>query len=143
MVLLTLFYRKVFNVLFIILNSYEYFKIIESSTRLNSVDSFKTYCSLDSSVSCHPFFLKFYQFSSIAIEYPNLGFNSSSLVLLVPGYVSCRSSLHHTIVCKFHYSPFFTKFILLEMRLVCFVSLPFLDMHIADLISNIIRCVCS
>ena len=42
------------KVKFIILNSYEYFKIIESSPQLNLVKLFRIYSSSDSSVSCHP-----------------------------------------------------------------------------------------
>ena len=52
-IVFTIFYRTVFNVLFIILNSNKYFKIIDSNPQLNIVESFRTLCSLDSSVSYH------------------------------------------------------------------------------------------
>ena len=38
-----------------------------------------------------------------------------------------------------HVSSFLTKFILLEMCLVCLVSLPFLAMHIEDLLFKTIK----
>ena len=55
MVLLTLYYITVFNVIFIILNSYKNFKLIESSHQLNPVDSLRAHCYLDSSVFCQFF----------------------------------------------------------------------------------------
>ena len=62
MVLLALFtysqniIRIVFNAIFIVLNSYEHFKLIESNHQLNPFDSFRTHFSLGSSVSYHPSF---------------------------------------------------------------------------------------
>ena len=52
MIFLTLFSRTVFNVIFIILNSSEYFKLIELSTQPNPVKSSITHCSSEYSVSC-------------------------------------------------------------------------------------------
>ena len=43
----------VFNVILIIINSYEHFKLIESNTQLNPFESFRTHCSSDSYVSYH------------------------------------------------------------------------------------------
>ena len=86
-----------------------------------------------------PLLQVFCQLSIITISYPNLGLNSSSLTLLVPISVNCISPSHHTVFYKLLSSTFLTNCILLEMCLVCLVFFPCLDMHIADLISNIIR----
>ena len=51
----------------------------------------------------------------------------------------CQLLTYLTPVNPVHLSPFLTKFILLEMFLVCLVSLPFLAIHTSDLLSNIIR----
>ena len=84
----------------------------------------------------------FCQLSSLTIAYPNLGSNSSSLTFLVPMFSSCRTNSYHTTLCRFHSSSFPTKCILLEMCLVCLVYLPFLSIHIADLLFNIMRGAC-
>ena len=54
-------------------------------------------------------------------------------------YSNFRHPSHHTFLCRLHSSPFITKWILLEMCLVCLVYLPFLDIHTSYLISNIMR----
>ena len=85
----------------------------------------------------------FSQLSSLTIAYPNIGFNSFSLTLLVPMSANYRPPSRKNILCIFHYSPFVTKCILLEMYMVWFLFLPLLSIHIADLLSNIIRVACS
>ena len=80
---------------------------------------------------------------SLTTAYTNLGFNSSSLTLLVPMSEKCRLPSHHTFLCIFHSSPFFTKWILLEILMVCLVYLPLLAIHKYALLSNILRGACS
>ena len=84
-----------------------------------------------------------YQLSIIIISYPNLWFNLYSLKFFVPISSSFRSRSHHTALCKFHASPFLTKYILLIICLVCLVSLTLSAIHKSDLLSNIIKCACS
>ena len=84
----------------------------------------------------------FCKLSSINIEYPNLGFNSSFLELFLLMSSSCIPPSHNTVWCKLHYSQFITKWNSLEMYLVCLVSLPLLSMYIADFLSIIMRCGC-
>ena len=79
------------------------------------------------------------QFSSLTIIYFILGVRSGSLKLLVPIYANCRPPSHQSILCILNFYPFLTKFILLAMCLVCLLSLPFLSMHIADLLSKTIK----
>ena len=78
------------------------------------------------------------QLWSLIIIYFILGVRSGSLTFLVPMSVNCRPPSHHSILCIFHFSQFLTKCILLAMCLVCLVSLTFLSMHMADLLSNTI-----
>ena len=82
------------------------------------------------------------QFSSLTISYYNLWFNSYSLTFLVPMSDSCRTPSHHTVLWKFHYSPFLTKFVILEIYLVYLVSLKFLSIHISYFIYNIMKGAC-
>ena len=89
-----------------------------------------------------PLVQMFFQLSSLTIEYPNIWFNSSSLTFLVPIYANYRPPSNHTVFWILHSSSFITKFILLEMCLVCFVSLSLSAIHIDDLPSNIIRGAC-
>ena len=79
------------------------------------------------------------QLSSLTIIYFILGVRSGSLTILVPMSTNCRPPLHQSILCILHFSPFLTKCILLAICMVCFVSLPFLAMHIADLLSKTIK----
>ena len=83
--------------------------------------------------------ISFYQLSSITIACNNLWFNSYSLTLLVLMLASCIPPSHHTVLCKLHYLPFLTNWILLKMFLVCLVSFSFLAVHIADFIFSIMR----
>ena len=53
MVFLKLFSRTVLNVLYIIRNSQENFKLIEYSPQINPVEELITYCYSDSSISYH------------------------------------------------------------------------------------------
>ena len=75
----------------------------------------------------------------ITIIYFILGVRSASLTFLVPMSANCRPPSHQSILYILHFSPFLTKCILLEMCLVCLVSLLLLAMHIADLPSKTIR----
>ena len=79
----------------------------------------------------------FLQFSIIAIAYPNLWFNLSYITFLVPMSKNCIPPSRHTVVCKLHSSPFLTNYILLKICMVCLVSLPFLSIDKADLLSNL------
>ena len=79
------------------------------------------------------------QFSSFTIIYFILGVRSGSLKFLVPMSANCRPPSHQSILCILHFYPFVTKWILLAMCLVCLVSLPFLSMHISDLLSKTIK----
>ena len=63
--------------------------------------------------------------------------NSSSLTLLVLMSNNWISPSYYTVLWRFQYSSFLTKFIHLVMCLVCLVSLPFLSIHTAELLSNI------
>ena len=47
------------------------------------------------------------------------------------------STSHQSILCILHFSPLLTKCILLEIFLVCLVSLPCLAIHTAELLSDI------
>ena len=89
-----------------------------------------------------PIWQVFLQLSIINIEYHNLRFNSSYLTFLVLMSAICIPPSYHTVLCKLYSLPFITKYICLEMCLVYLVSLPFLAMHIADFLSNIIRGAC-
>ena len=62
---------------------------------------------------------------------------------MVPICFNIRPPSHHTVLCIFHSSLFLTKYILLEMCLVCLLSLTLLTIHTTDLISNIMRSACS
>ena len=55
---------------------------------------------------------------------------------------NCRPLSYRTVLCNFHSLTFFTECILLEMFMVCLVSLPLFAIHTSDLISNIIRSDC-
>ena len=55
---------------------------------------------------------------------------------------SFRPPSHYTVLYKLHSSLFLTKLILLEKCLVCLVSLPLLDIQIADFLSNLMRGDC-
>ena len=79
------------------------------------------------------------QFSSLTIIYFILGAISGSLTFLVPMSANCRPPSYQSILCMLHFYLFLTKLILLAMCLVCLVSLPFLAMHIADLLSKTIK----
>ena len=98
------------------------------------------YCSIDYPVFCHPSCTSvLYQLSIITIIYFIIGVKSCSPTFLVAISANCRPPSHQLILCILHFSPFLTKFIILEMCLVCLVSLPLLVIHIADLLSKTIR----
>ena len=80
-----------------------------------------------------------YQVSSLTMRYFILGVRSGSLTLSVPISANYRPPSHQSILCILYFSPFVKKCILLEMCLVCLVSLPFLAMHIEDLVSKAIK----
>ena len=66
-------------------------------------------------------------------------FKPFSPTFLVVMYANFRPPSHQSILCIFHLLPFLTKCILLEIYPVCLLSLPFLSIHTAYLISSIIR----
>ena len=84
----------------------------------------------------------FHRLSSLTIAYPNLGFNSSSLKYLVQMYVSSIPTSNYTVLRRLYYSPSTTKWILLEIFLVCLVFSSSLSEHTADFLSNITRGAC-
>ena len=89
-----------------------------------------------------PILQVFCQLSSILIAYPNLGFNSSYLTVLVPMSDSFIPFSCHTYLCKFLSWPFLTNCIILVMCLVWLMSLPILAIHTYDFISNTMRSAC-
>ena len=96
-------------------------------------------CSSDYPVLYHPSCTSvLFQFSSLTIIYLIFGFRSGSLTFLVQITSNCRPPSHQSILCILHFSPFLTNYIILSMFLVCLVSLPFLAIHIADLLSKTI-----
>ena len=68
-----------------------------------------------------------------------LGFKWFFPTFLVAISDNLRPLTHQSILCILHFSPFLTKFTLLSICLIFLVSLPFLAIHISDLLSNIIR----
>ena len=101
--------RKVFNFIFIIINPYEHFKLIDSNHQLNPFKSFRTHFLWTLLYPITPLLQVLYQFSSISIYYPNLGFNSSSLKFLVSLSSNCRPPSNHAVLCKYEPSPFLTN----------------------------------
>ena len=57
-------------------------------------------------------------------------------------YSNCKHPSHHTVLCRFHSSPFLTKYIIMAMCLVYLVSLQFFSIPAADFLYNIIRGAC-
>ena len=86
-----------------------------------------------------PLWQGLFQLSSLTIVYPNLGFNSYYLTLMVLIFVSFIPPSHHTVLWKLQYSPFLKELVLLEICLVCLVYLPLSAMQIADFLSNLIK----
>ena len=111
---------------------------VKSSTQSNLV--IQKSCSTDYHVLFHPSFESVMsQLSSLTIIYFILGVKSWSPTLLVAMSANYRPPSHQSIVCILHFYPFLTKFILLEIFLVCLVSLPFLSIYITDLLAKTIR----
>ena len=54
-------------------------------------------------------------------------------------FANYRPPSHHTVLCIFNSSPFIETLILMGICPVCLFSLPFLFVHTADFISNIMR----
>ena len=98
MVFLTLFYRTFFNVLFFILNSYEHSRLIQLINQINPVEWFRKMFLQTLLYPVIPILQVFCQLSSLTISYPNPGLNISSLILLVPMYVSYRPPSPHCVV---------------------------------------------
>ena len=99
----------------------------------------KNYFSIDYPVLCHPYCTSVLsQLSSITIIYFIPGVKSISPTFLVAISDNCRPPSHQSILCILHFYPFLTKLILLEICLVCLVSLPLLVIHISDLLSKTI-----
>ena len=98
------------------------------------------YCFIDYSVSCNPYCTSVMsQLSSLTVIYFILGFKSFSPTVLVAISAKGRPPSHQSILCILQFSPFHTKCTLLEMCLVCLVSLPCLAIQTSDLLPNIIR----
>ena len=106
---------------------------VESSTKSSLATN--NYCSIDYPVLCHPYFtIVLYQLSSLTIINFIFGVKSCSPTLLVAIYTKFRTPSHQSILCILHFSPLITNGILLAIYLVCWVSLPFLAIHISDLL---------
>ena len=111
---------------------------VDSSTQYSLV--IQNSCSTDYPVLFHPSFTSVMShFLSLIIIYFIVGVKSWSPTLLVAISVNCRLPSYQSILCVLHFSPFLTKCIILAMCLMCLVSLPFLAINRADLLSNIIR----
>ena len=80
----------------------------------------------------------FRRLSSLTIVYSNLVFNSSSITFFSPISDDFRPPSYHNFLYKLNALQFLTKCILLQMCLICLVSLPFLFIH-TKFISNMIR----
>ena len=116
------------------------FKLIESSPELNLVQSYRTIVPQNILVFYHPSCASIMsQLLSLTIIYFILGVRSGSITLLVPMSSNFRPPSHQSILCLFHFYPFLTKCIILEICLVCLISLPFLAMHIADVLFKTIK----
>ena len=119
---------------------FEDLEIIESSIYpLNPIDLSEHLAFQTLLYPTNPLEQVFCQLLSITIVYSNLGFNSFYQTLLVQIFENFRPTSQHIVFCRFHSSPVLTKYILLEMCLVCLVSLILLAIHVADLLSNIMR----
>ena len=114
-----------------------------SPSQINTVKSSENLIVQTLLYSTTPLVQMFFQWSILTTAYPNIGFNSSHLILLVPVSSNCRPLSHHAILCRCHYSKFRSKWILLEMFLLCLVSLPLFTIHTYHLLCNIIRGACS
>ena len=126
--------------LFHVLNLIQKFQTywVESSTQ-SSLVIYNSW-SADYPISCHPFCLSvIHHLSRLTMIYFILGCISFYLTYLVAIYSNCITPSHQSIFCIFHFLPFLIKFTFLSMCLVHSASLPFLDIHTADLLSNIIR----
>ena len=96
--------------------------------------------SVDYPLYCNPYCTNILsQFSILAMIYFIMGSESLSPTFLVTMSSNCRPPSHHSILCILQFSPFHTKCNLLEMCLVLLISLPFLAIKTANLLSNIIR----
>ena len=65
------------------------------------------------------------------------GLNNLSIETAVSA--NCRPPSYQSILCILDFFTFLTKSIILAICLVCLVSLPFLAMHRADLLSKTIK----
>ena len=118
----------------------KHFKLIELSPKLNLVYSFIIFVPQTILYSITPLVQVFcLRLSILTIIYLIIGVRSGSLKFLVPMSANCRPPSHQSILCILHFSPFLTKFILLEMCMVCLVYLPFLAIHIADILSKTMK----
>ena len=123
-----------------VLNVLQTFKTdwVKSSTQYILVIQNSSY--IDYPLFCHPSCTSvLYQFSIITIIYFIIDVKWCSPNILVEMSTNCRTPSHQSILCIFHFSQFLTKCILLAMCLVCLVSLPFLSIHIKDLLYNTIK----
>ena len=116
--------------------------IVESSNQYSTVieKSFSTDYPVSFHLCCTSVL---YQLSILTMIYIILGFELLSPIFLVAISTNCRPASHQSILCILDFSPFLTKCTVLEMCIICLVSLSLLAIHIADLISNIIRCASS
>ena len=111
---------------------------VDSSTKYSLF--IQNSCSIDYPVLCHPSCTSVLsQLSSLTIIHFILEVKSCSPTLLVEMYANFRPPSHQSILCILHFYPFLKKYILLAMCLVCLLSLPLLEIHIVDLLSNTIR----
>ena len=106
---------------------------VDSSTQYIPV--IKNSCYIDYLVFCHhSCTIVLYQLSSLTIIYFIIGVKSLSPTFLVAMSANCRPPSHQSILWILQFYPFLNKLFILAMCLVCLVSLPFLSIHIADLL---------
>ena len=107
--------------------------LVKSSTQSSII--IQNSSSIDYYALCHPIVQVFCLICQVSLI---LGIKSCSPKFLIKISSNCRPPSHQSILCIVHFYPFLTKYILFEICRVCLVSLPFLAVHIADLLSNTI-----
>ena len=108
---------------------------VEYSTQSSIV--IQKYCSIDYPVLCHPSCTRVLsQLSSLTIIYFILSVKLGSPTFLIAVYANCGTLSHQSLFCILHFYPFLNKCILLAMCIVCLLSLPFLAIHISELLSR-------
>ena len=112
--------HTVFNVL-------QTFKTVWVDSSAQYIIFIQNSCSIEYPVSCHPYCaIVLSQFSSLTMIYFILGFKSFSPTFLVSISDKCRPPSYQSILYILQFSPFLTKYTLLEIWFVWLVSLTLL-----------------